>query len=154
MSGGISHDVINGLRELLAAVFLNGQGISQSYPLTGNGVDTKILENTDLIIPRITIINNSTNPVKIGYQRAVITLNAGASHLNRAHILNIPLVTILYRTFFALNRISIFIILFYALRYFLLLVLGYERSTLSDRILNIYCSHTLSGFSYFGLLVG
>ena len=80
MTGGISEDVLTGLARLFYSLIDGGKGYSYSFPLNGTGIDQQLLPNVKRITHDVTVLNNSSGTVLIGYEAANFHLGAGASY--------------------------------------------------------------------------
>lgn len=78
--GGIAEDIIAGALERFLA---GGMGYSVHLTTTGTNTDTKVASDVNRILPALTIINQGSNSIKIGYQTALVSLAAGASYTFR-----------------------------------------------------------------------
>ena len=66
-NSGIASDIISGLSRLVFAILRNGSGVAQNYITEGNTIDFKIAENSDYLFPALTVVNQGTANVRVGF---------------------------------------------------------------------------------------
>jgi hypothetical protein len=75
-----SSGIIPDLARWVVGVLLNyGRGVQSKITTQGTNTDTKMLSESNFIIPAFTILNSGSSTIRVGWGKAEIPLVAGAS---------------------------------------------------------------------------
>ena len=73
-----SSGIIPDLARWIVGVLLNyGRGVQSVVTTRGTNVDTKLLSESNFIVPEITLLNNGTSTINVGFGKAEVPLLAG-----------------------------------------------------------------------------